>query len=144
MRFRVYGLPQPKGSTRAFFVKKLGRAVITNDNPKTKGWEKTVGIVAVASGLLPEGTVAGGPVEVGLTFFLPRPKGHSNAKLRLLPSAPERHTKKPDLDKLARAVLDALTGIVWRDDAQVVKLTCAKVFADGDILPGVTIEVNAA
>lgn len=35
-------------------------------------------------------------------------------------------TKRPDVDKLGRAVLDALTGIVWRDDCQVIGLQLVK------------------
>ena len=39
------------------------------------------------------------------------------------------HIKKPDVDKLLRAVLDALTGIVWVDDSQVCFVTMNKVYA---------------
>ena len=68
-----------------------------------------------------------GPVEVLLHFELARPK----SARRLLPST------KPDLDKLARAVLDALTGVVFKDDAQVVDLRVTKRYGT----PGVHVIV---
>lgn len=52
------------------------------------------------------------------------------------------HEKKPDLDNLAKSVLDALNGIVWRDDAQVASLSMSKQIAAGDECPGVLIRVG--
>jgi Holliday junction resolvase RusA-like endonuclease len=45
----------------------------------------------------------------------------------------------PDLDKLIRAILDALTGVVWRDDGQVVDIVASKVYAD---TPGVDVVIT--
>lgn len=74
-----------------------------------------------------------GPVRVYLTFRIARPKGHfrtgKNAHL-LLDRAPAYPASKPDVDKLARAVLDGLTeGGAWKDDGQVVHLTAIKKYA---------------
>jgi Holliday junction resolvase RusA-like endonuclease len=83
--------------------------------------------------------------EVDLSFFFKRPKSHygtgKNSAI-LKDSSPRRHTKKPDLDNLAKAVLDALTDInFWRDDSQITKLTIQKEWAD--ILPeGMIITAN--
>lgn len=63
-----------------------------------------------------DGEPMSGAVEMRLTFYLPRPK---TVKRRY-------PTVKPDIDKLARAVQDALNGIVYRDDAQVVSLSVHK------------------
>ena len=49
-------------------------------------------------------------------------------------------TKSPDLDKLERAVLDALTAVVWVDDSQVAEVDKRKVYAD-DMPPGVNVTV---
>ncbi len=63
-----------------------------------------------------------GPVEVLATFVLPRPKS--------LPGRVVHPAKRPDLDKLARALLDGLTeGGAWADDAQVIRLNAWKVYA---------------
>ena len=62
-----------------------------------------------------------GPVTVRIDFHLPRPK--------TLPKRVKYHCKKPDLDKLARGSLDAMTGTLWTDDAQVVDLHVVKHYA---------------
>jgi crossover junction endodeoxyribonuclease RusA len=70
-----------------------------------------------------------GGLAVRLLFVLPRPKGHygtgRNAE-RLRLRAPAFPAVTPDIDKAARAVLDALTGVVMRSDAQVVTLHAEK------------------
>jgi Holliday junction resolvase RusA-like endonuclease len=86
----------------------------------------------------------GGPVAVTLMFYLARPAGHfrtgRNAHL-LRPRAPEYPAGRPDLDKLARAVLDGLTmGGAWKDDSQVWNLHAQKVYAIGD-RPGCIIDI---
>jgi len=116
IQFTVYGIPQPKGSTRAFYRPGMARPVVTSDNPRTKPWALLVSTVAQEhAGTSPP---MEGPVFVALQFWLPRPKS--------LPKRITQHTKKPDLDKLVRAVLDGLTGIVFYDDAQVVSIVAQK------------------
>lgn len=62
------------------------------------------------------------PVSVRITFFMPRPK----TVKRHMPTVP------PDIDKLCRAVLDALTDAgVWVDDSQVVDLGATKIYTSG-------------
>ena len=75
-----------------------------------------------------------GPVAVFIQFYLPRPK--------TLPKKITLPAKRPDLDKLARAVLDGLTeGGAWLDDGQVVRLQAAKYYASESIAPGCEIEI---
>lgn len=74
-----------------------------------------------------------GPVAVRLTFHQKRTQGDygSGKNLQVLkPSASEFPAKMPDIDKLARLVLDSLTGVVYVDDGQVVRLGCEKVWTD--------------
>jgi Holliday junction resolvase RusA-like endonuclease len=72
-------------------------------------------------------------VSVSITFAMPRPKSHSGAK-GLKPSAPVAHVGKPDVDNLAKLILDQLTrsGKIWRDDSQVVSLIVHKLWASGN------------
>jgi Holliday junction resolvase RusA-like endonuclease len=123
--FSVPGVPVPQGSKRAFVVG--GRAVMAEANRETKPWRAAV--AAAAAEAMPEGPAAN-PVDIELAFIFPRPKGHYGRR-GLRPSAPVYKTTKPDIDKLTRAVLDAITGIVIRDDAQVVRLLTIKTFGDG-------------
>lgn len=119
--FTVLGKPQPAGSKRAFQNRHTGRVSVVDANAKSRPWKQEVaGAAMVKTGVrLP----LEGPLSLHVTFFLARRKWHygtgKNAAL-LKPSAPTWPTTRPDATKLLRAVEDALTGIVWRDDAQVV------------------------
>lgn len=121
--FSVFGVPQPAGSKRAFVNRKTGQAIITDANTNARPWKQEVAGAARAA--LGDARPAWfrDAVEVTLTFVLSRPKGHygsgRNAGV-VLPSAPPYPVTKPDIDKLSRAVLDALTSVAWHDDAQVV------------------------
>jgi crossover junction endodeoxyribonuclease RusA len=151
----VDGDPQTKGSATAFVVwahvleavdrfqktgKRLApRAFITNDNPKAKDWQETVmdcALEARRGGPLLAGELMAGAVVVELSFRMARP-----LKLR---SSIVSHTTRPDVDKLARCVLDGLTGVVYKDDGQVVAIRLAKQYAPIGEKPGVTITITEA
>jgi crossover junction endodeoxyribonuclease RusA len=138
--FRVDGIPAPKGSTKAMRHRTTGRVIVTETNPHTRPWAALVRDAAwqvlprAALPLLPFPT--GIAVHLGVTFILPRPVS--------LPKKVRAHTKKPDLDKLVRAVKDALTGVLWADDSQVVTMTAAKRYAGPDERPGAKVAVGEA
>jgi crossover junction endodeoxyribonuclease RusA len=125
------GVPEPKGSMRAFV--RNGRAIVTSDNPRLKQWQQRVR--ADAGAVCRD--VLGVAVAVELRFRLPRPK--ALPKTRATP-----HTTRPDIDKLTRAVLDALTGVAWGDDSQVASLHATKRYAALHEVPGVSIFLAAA
>lgn len=120
LQFTVYGKPEPQGSSRAFV--RGGRAVITSDNPKMKGWRGRIAVIAYGAMNEQEfPTPAFGrhvPVSVDVEFRVLRPK--SAKKDRIFPVV------RPDADKLLRATFDALTKIAYHDDAQVVNVTVRK------------------
>jgi Holliday junction resolvase RusA-like endonuclease len=70
-----------------------------------------------------------GALSLTVRFWVPRPKGHYGAR-GLRPSAPVYPTTRPDVTKLLRAIEDACTGIVWRDDAQVVVQHAIKAYGE--------------
>ena len=72
-----------------------------------------------------------GPVGIELHFGLPKPKSAPRRK-RVWPD------KRPDLDKLTRAVLDALTYVVFADDSQVIEIRASKDYG----APGVVVEIR--
>lgn len=86
------------------------------------------------------GTVNEGPVAVTLAFLLPFPESERRKTKAI---GRRRHTGRPDADNLAKSVLDALTGLLWHDDAQVAELTVAKHVAADHEAPGVAVEVRA-
>jgi crossover junction endodeoxyribonuclease RusA len=128
--FVVYGQPATKGSTRSFYHSKTGRIVTMADAKGLAAWAGAVRHVAQDHAA----HFTTGPVELRLCFGLTRPRSVSSRK-RPLPTA------KPDLDKLVRAVKDALTGVLWKDDAQVVALHAEKQYTDGP--SNVHIEMRA-
>jgi Holliday junction resolvase RusA-like endonuclease len=69
-----------------------------------------------------------GPVEMTLTAIFLMPASWS-IKRRMAPASKWK-TSRPDADNLAKIVKDALNTIVWRDDAQVVRLVVEKVHGD--------------
>ena len=131
LMFEVLGDPVTEGSTRAF-VSKDGKARVVHDSPHLDGWRQAIGYEAKkhVSGPLHEGRV-----DVTAVFWLLRPKSVS-VKKRPSP------TVIPDVDKLTRALLDALSGIVYRDDGQVCRIEVEKRYCDaGQPRPGVAVTV---
>jgi Holliday junction resolvase RusA-like endonuclease len=126
--FFVPGVPQPGGSKKGFVVK--GRAVITEDNVKSAPWRSVVSLCARTYYLCPP---LDGPLELHMAFYFLRPAGHYRtgkyAQL-LRDNAPKYPAKKPDLTKLIRSSEDALKGITWRDDSQVVRQVCTKNYGE--------------
>jgi Holliday junction resolvase RusA-like endonuclease len=71
------------------------------------------------------------PLGVFLYIRLPIPQSHSKKRREACLSGVEKPIKKPDIDNLAKSVLDGMNGIVWRDDSQIVSLHVTKVYASG-------------
>jgi|PlaIllAssembly_1097288.scaffolds.fasta_scaffold04203_6 Holliday junction resolvase RusA-like endonuclease len=123
----VPGLPVPQGSVEAALNRVTGKAYVRGVKPNLAKYRADIreGVTRTMSVVGPLDT----PMVVRVEFNLPRPKSHYNAKGGLTPRAPSWPSKRPDVDKMARAVLDALTGTVWHDDAQVVRLLATKQYA---------------
>src|SRR5262252_874138 len=114
MTFTVYGTPVPQGSTKAFTPKGWKRPVLTSDNARLKSWRQLVAEAAHLALLeqpAAERQLILDAVTLTITFALPRPAS--------LPKRITTHCKRPDLDKLVRAVSDSLTGVLFLDDCQV-------------------------
>lgn len=131
LAFFVTGTPVPQGSMRAF-----GSRII--QSPEVKAWRGEVTAEALTAA-----EAAGweelwdGPCALDLIFYLPRPKR---------PRWPWPAVR-PDVDKLARAVMDALCPRdpdlrVLAEDSRIVALTAIKRYADGDHPAGVHIELT--
>lgn len=116
--FWVAGKPQPEGSTRGFI--RNGHVVIVHDNtPALMAWRNAVKAVAWP---LFHPHLHEGPVAVRVSFVLHRPKSLNRWQTIY-------HQAPPDLDKLIRATNDGLTGVAWKDDQQVWRLSVEKHYA---------------
>jgi len=134
--FTAIGTPRPQGSKRAFIAN--GRAVMTETNQAGhRDWRATVQQAAIEA--MAGRPPVDGPIETLVTFALPRPGSHPKSR-RTWP------VKRPDYDKLVRAVNDSLTHVVWRDDSQIVDARVRKVWAHVDVAmaPGVRVVVRTA
>lgn len=125
----VPGQPAAQGSKRH-----VGRGVLIEQSKAVGPWRERVALTAHQQH---HGPPLQGPIAVRLGFVMHRPT-----------STPKRSTppavKRPDLDKLIRAVFDALTGVVWLDDSQAVEVAASKRIAEVGESPGVLIEISAA
>lgn len=129
--FVVLGQPVPQGSVKGFPIKRAGGTIgvsLTSDNAKLRPWRQDVKYEAMRHW---KGGPSESAIDVTLTFCLQRKKSVK----RELP------TTKPDIDKLLRAVLDALTGIIYCDDSQVCRVRMQKHYA-ASAIPSVSITIE--
>lgn len=120
--FRILGRPATQGSkdqfgrescTRLALWRADARLTATRNTPE--GWQKNV------------------PVQVSASFVFARPKSHYGRRKGvpyLKDSAPRYCTIRADVDKMARALCDAITGPLLVDDSQVVILAVRKDWSD--------------
>ena len=124
----VAGNPAPQGSKRH-----VGGGVLVDSCKRLPDWRKDVRAACLDADGQPK-TRFEGAVLLHLEFVLPRPKSLPKTK----PTPP--HTKKPDLDKLTRAIGDAMTSAgVFRDDSHIVFGTRHKRYAELGEVTGVNI-----
>lgn len=122
IRFAIPGVAVPKARART--VAQGGR-VHSYTPEATKAWEQAVQWAAKPH--RPESPLTC-PLAVAMVFYLPRPQRCK----RQYPSV------RPDIDNYAKAILDALNGVMWADDGQIVQLTASKSYGD----PRVEIEIQ--
>ena len=141
IEFHVPGVPATKGSWRPIKLKS-GKVFMKPDAPRYGSWTADVKSAAMAAGVKCQET---GTLQMTLTFFMQRPKDHyrkSGGVPLVKITAPNFHGKKPDGDKLERCIMDALTGIAYKDDSQVAVLKWEKRYPLDTRLHGVRIEIK--
>lgn len=135
VRFLVPGKPHTQGSKFAFVNKHTGKAqMLEQDERGLRAWRKEVGAAAKPVMAAARLGVLTGPLWMRCDVLLARPKSHDDWTWPLAKNA-------GDVDKFARAIMDALTGIVYEDDGQVVLLTTTKEYGHGD---GCAVRVGRA
>lgn len=147
IEFAVRGLPIAQGTARAFVAG--GKARIATDSNRANSpigaWRGA--IASAASDAMGQTPALVDPVTVTAWFVFPRPGAHylpANARrpvaeLRL--DAPKFVARKPDIDKLVRALLDGITNVVVRDDSLVAGLRTWKVYEDDERRPGCQVRI---
>jgi len=130
LKLRVMGIAQPQGNHR------VGRnARIYDANKQLPSWRNAVQLEyrrSVCGWSTPENPALIGAVELEVVFHMPKPRSGTK---RILPSV------KPDLDKILRSTMDALTKVgAWEDDSRVVSISARKVYMGME--PGAVIEIR--
>lgn len=147
VRFTVAGKTEPAGSKTNMPRRKFPWVVssvrdlmawypLVDANSKAAGWKAVVGGTAKGALLRQrlQAPVFDCPLTVQMTFRRTRPKSHFTTKGVLNAEGRSRPfpDSKPDVLKLARAVEDAMTGIVYSDDAKIVRELIEKEWGDRD------------
>ena len=136
IEFFVPGAPVGKGRPRAA---RRGAGLVMFTPGKTADYEALV--AATAGNAMRAHQLLDGPLEAVLEMRFPVPASWSKAKRARALAGAEWHTSKPDADNVAKAILDACNGVVFRDDSQIVMLTATKEFSE---TPGVRVVIRGA
>ncbi len=134
--FSLAGHPQGKGRARAV---RRGNFIGHYTPEKTRSYEGMLrheATVAMA-GRAPFDV----PVAIVISAHFDVPASWSKPKRAAALANQSKPGKKPDLDNIVKAVVDACNGVVFKDDALIVRSECAKVYG---ATPCVAIEVWAA
>ena len=129
--FVVYSRAAPQGSKRH-----VGNGVMVESSKRVKPFRADVR-KAAESVVLPPDWPMSAPMRVGFRFHFARPKSHFKRDgVALSKSAPEEATSHGlgDLEKLARSVNDALSGVLFDDDRQVAEMHLAKAYDSEDLV----------
>lgn len=134
--FTIYGEPVPKGRPR---FSTRGKFPVAYTPEKTKNYESDVGMMAKAA------MGASNPLEGALEAFIyvtfPVPASYSKKRTEACLIDSEKHTKKPDLDNIVKAVLDGMDKIVFENDSQITSIHATKVYGE---VPKVEVIVRQA
>lgn len=136
VKFTVPG--QPKGKARARTVRRGGGKNFSYTPEGTVLYEnliKTCYLQDAGHVLFNDGQ----PLAVSITAFYEVPKSYSKKKKQEMLDGQLYPTKKPDIDNIAKCVLDALNKLAYRDDTQVVRLHMEKHYAE---IPRVEVEIR--
>lgn len=127
IKFVVCGYPVAQGRPRFY---RRGMHIGVYDPVKSKSWKESVRWQGIE--FMKGKNMLNGALVVSLRFMLPRPKS--------LPKKVVYHVKKPDVDNLKKAVCDALKGICYKDDSQIIMAIVRKEYSSDK--PGVEIHIS--
>ena len=122
MEFIVEG--QPQGKARPRFSRRSGTVYTPS---KTARYEKEIRQAYISAGgkMIPDGSYA----VVIMDAYFEIPKSYVKGKRLACERNINRPDKKPDIDNVLKAVLDALNGVAYEDDKQVIEVTCRKWYS---------------
>ncbi len=132
------GTPTPKGRGRATRTGRVYTPSATRKAEDTLAGRAAAQLEAMPDDVRPRLPLAG-PLHLTVAFDMPIPSSWSQRKRTAAISESVLPTSKPDLDNLLKLVIDALNGLAWVDDSQIVGITTTKRYAS---TPGVTVIID--
>ncbi|MBV9923193.1 MAG: RusA family crossover junction endodeoxyribonuclease [Pseudonocardia sp.] len=134
--FWVSGIPKPQGSKRAFVHPHTRKPIMVESaGASLRDWRHDLKLTARDQWTSRAVVAQPDAVQLRIEFVMPRPVAMRNKET---PPA----VKKPDLDKMIRAVCDALKGVVYADDSQVVSMVAFKRTAEPGEPTGARIGID--
>ncbi|RIZ44678.1 crossover junction endodeoxyribonuclease RuvA [Pseudomonas aeruginosa] len=133
IKFSVDGAPRGKGRPRAA---RTGAGVRMYTPKQTEDYERSIAMAAQKA--LAGRPLIAGPVLIELRMFHPIPRSWSKKRQAMALVGEVMPTVKCDADNCLKAVCDALNGVAWKDDTQVVNVMLAKRYAE---VPRVEVKI---
>ena len=125
---------QPVGQGRPRFTTK-GRYPRAVDPPKSREYKNLVKKLAYDAY---QGEPLDGPIKIKMIHYFEIPKSYSKKRKKACLEGIERPTKKPDIDNVYKGIADAMSGIIYQDDKQIVEDTQEQWYS---LMPCVKVEV---
>ena len=120
--FTIPGITVAKGRARTL---KSGRSYTPAKTANYAARVAQIGKLAMGDAPLLDG-----PLSLSIVVHLPIPASWSKAKQASALKGTVWPVSRPDLDNYEKGIMDALNGIVWNDDSQIVQLASTKVYSD--------------
>ena len=136
IRLYIRGEPIPQPRPRVVTIGGRARAISAPSKHPVNDWKKRI-MVALATQF--DGDILDGPVRLDVTFLMPRPK---RLMRRKDPEGEVWHTTRPDADNLVKALKDACSGVIYKDDSQVCELIVRKKHHAKGGHPAAMVEVG--
>lgn len=124
IEFTIPGDPVPQGRPRAG---RAGKRIVMYDPKESREYKRYVSLIARQHA--PK-TLLKGPLSVEMKIYRKIPKSTTKKDRALISEGIKRPVTKPDTDNYTKSVLDALNGIIYKDDSQVTDLYASKYYSD--------------
>ena len=136
LSFEIPGSPIGQGRPKFSTINGHAKAY---DPEKSRNYKAYVRMLATQAMKENDFEMITGPCAIKIWAYFDIPKSKSKKFKEAALEAKERPTKKPDADNIVKAILDALNGLMYKDDSCIVELSCVKYYSD---VPRVEVYVD--
>ena len=136
LMFEIPGSPIGQGRPKFSTINGHAKAY---DPEKSRNYKAYVRMLATQAMKKNDFEMITGPCAIKIWAYFDIPKSKSKKFKEAALEAKERPTKKPDADNIVKAILDALNGLMYKDDSCIVELSCVKYYSD---VPRVEVYVD--